>query len=91
MKKLTQAQEKVISRLNDGWELGWSQTMASRRAVWLQKGGVGRGGESETVSVATATILLREGVIECERREFPVTKYRLAKAFQAPPPSLPNE
>lgn len=74
--KLTKAQERVVSRMKDGWELGWSSTMEGR--VWLQKGGVGRGGESEKVSTATAHALLKAGVIVCDKRGFPTSKYRLS-------------
>lgn len=74
--KLTKAQDRVVSLMKEGWELGWSNTMDGR--VWLQKGGVGRGGQTERVLVATASALCKAGVIVCDKREFPTSKYRLA-------------
>ena len=78
--KLSKAQERVVSRLKEGWELGWSQTMSKR--VWLQKDGVGRGGETEGVASVTANSLLKAGIIVCDKREFPTSRYRLADGFQ---------
>ena len=75
--RLRKAQERVVARMKEGWELGWSSTMDGR--VWLQKNGLGRGGETEGVSVATAFALAKAGVIVCDKREFPTSKYRLAE------------
>lgn len=75
--KLTKAQERVVARMKEGWELGISLTMDGR--VWLQKNGVGRGGETEMVHAATASALVKAGVIVCEKREFPTSKYHLAR------------
>lgn len=80
--KLTEAQEHVVTRLKEGWELGWSLTMDGR--VWLQKDGVGRGGITEKVSTATAKALRDAGVIVCDKREFPSSRYRLAPGAVKP-------
>lgn len=74
--KLTKAQGRVVARMKEGWELGWSNTMDGR--VWLQKDGVGRGGETERVLSATAHALVKAGIIVCDKREFPTSKYRLS-------------
>lgn len=79
--KPTKAQRQVIDLLEAGWELGWSLTMGGR--VWLQKGGVGCGGETLTVRASTANALLKEGILVCEKRDFPTSKYRLARDFES--------
>ena len=39
MKALSAAQQRVIDRMNDGWELGRDRTMLGR--CWMQDGGIG--------------------------------------------------
>ncbi len=78
MKKLSPTQELVLQRLSDGWALGAGSGINSR--VWMQKDGLGRGGETAKVSVATFTALRKKGLIRKIRSGFPSDEYGLATA-----------
>lgn len=63
MSKLSPNMQRVIDLMRDGWELGASIHHLGRRRIWLQKGGISKGGESEGVSAHTFEALLNRGVI----------------------------
>jgi hypothetical protein len=73
--KLTKAQQEVIDLMRQGWELGVSTTADGR--WWLQKGGLGRGGETNNVNANTAHALLRAGLIRSAGYSFPTQHYLL--------------
>ena len=75
MRKLTPIQQEVIDLINQGWELGSSITLDGR--CWIQKGGLGRGGESKKVSSSTVRTLEYLGYIERGEKHFPTLHYRL--------------
>lgn len=79
--KLSKAQAEVVAKMEAGWELGWSSSMDGR--VWLQEGGVGKGGQSLNIRTSTATALKKAGVITVTRHEYPTMKYRLAADYKA--------
>tara|TARA_Y100000310_G_C20686245_1_gene819215 strand:- start:1215 stop:1466 length:252 start_codon:yes stop_codon:yes gene_type:complete len=74
-KKLSRAQQHVLDRMKDGWELGRSSTFEG--GAWLQKDGLGRGGQTETVNSATLIVLWRNGLIVPVGSHFPTQKYTL--------------
>lgn len=76
--KLTKTQQGVIYLMQSGWELGTSIAGGGSGRSWLQKGGVGKGGESRTISSATVHALDRKGLIKSEY-SFPTKKWRLIK------------
>jgi len=78
MKKPSKAQALVLQRLADGWALGIAGGLNSR--VWMQKDGLGRGGETANVSVATFTVLRERGLITKIRDGFPSSEYGLTTA-----------
>jgi hypothetical protein len=43
--KLTKAQYRILNLMYSGWELGLNNDYQGK--CWIQKGGLGRGGESE--------------------------------------------
>lgn len=73
---ISKAQGRVLERMRNGWQLGLSTALHSR--WWLQKGGCGRGGESENVNAGTALALLRRELIQVDKQGFPLTTYRLS-------------
>lgn len=75
MRKLTPIQQEVIDLINQGWELGSSVSLDGR--CWIQKGGLGKGGETKTVSSSTVRTLEYLGYIERGERHFPTLHYRL--------------
>jgi uncharacterized protein YjhX (UPF0386 family) len=81
--KLSKRQQEVVDLLSDGWEIGFSNTFNG--SVWIQKGGVGRGGETRNVHTATVFALLDRGIIMCVRSGFPTSCYRLTTAAVKPP------
>ena len=77
MKKLSKAQERVVGLMQRGWGLGVSHGML--RNAWLQCGGVGRGGQTETVSMSTFMVLRNRGLIYMPDGEtFPTDRYQLS-------------
>ena len=73
--KLSKAQQHVIDRMRDGWELGIMTDYSGR--CWLQQGGIGRGGQSENVSTATVWVLRRMDLIVLEKHHFPMMRAHL--------------
>lgn len=53
---------EVLELMAAGWELGKRHGYAA--SVWLQKGGIGRGGEARDVHAATFKSLYKAGLIE---------------------------
>lgn len=74
-KKLSKAQQTVIDLMNEGWEMGVSKGYYSR--IWLQKNGVGKGGESKNVHLNTFCALRDIGLIEINREGYPTDVYGL--------------
>lgn len=81
--KLSTAQRKVIDLMKSGWEMGVRSSLMEQRC-WLQKDGVGRGGETHSVNGNTFNSLHSNGLIEQAQYGFPTSKYRLtAKGKEA--------
>jgi hypothetical protein len=77
-KKLSLIQLSVLIHLNTGWELGHNRGYGSR--AWIQKGGVGKGGKSKTISQATFTVLLQMKAIEMWDGGYPTDKYCISES-----------
>ncbi len=75
--KLSEPQQAVIYLMQEGWELGKSLTMDGR--AWMQKNGLGKGGESKDVRTTTLFALVDRGLIEGKAREFPKQRYVLTE------------
>ena len=63
-KKLTRVQEALLEKLRNGWEAGTDNSLEGRSRI--QRGGLGRGGPSETVRIDTLIALDKAGHIRCE-------------------------
>jgi hypothetical protein len=72
--KLTKAQQGAFDLMLAGWELGVSKSLGGR--CWLQKGGVGKGGESKTIRSDWVTIFRDSGRIVLVEQGYPVDKYK---------------
>jgi hypothetical protein len=77
MKKLTEAQKKVLRKLGGGWEMGAGMTLSG--GFWMQNGGLERGGERMTIHSATAYALEDMGLVERCEHAFPVQRMALTK------------
>ena len=75
--KLSKAQKEIVGLMKDGWELGHSQGMHPR--AWIQKGGVGRGGDTMKMSMSTFHVLLDKNLVELSLKSFPTSKYNLTE------------
>ncbi len=64
--------------MQSGWELGTTTRYANGTRAWLQKGGIGKGGESRNISSATVHALSKKGLIKSEY-SVPTKKWRLIK------------
>ena len=81
--KLSKTQLEIIQLMKEGWELGRDGSSCyGGRQWWMQKGGLGYGGEDKTVSSATAWKLYHLGLI-CKPNpnlEFPTEHWALTEA-----------
>lgn len=68
--KLSRVQQDVIDKMRNGWELGCYSMSGCR----LQKGGLGKGGETQIVSHSTVHSLYKKGLIQ-QIYGFPATRY----------------
>jgi hypothetical protein len=76
MKKLSAVQEKVITLMSEGYELGYYNGYNSN--VRLQHGGMGRGGKTVDVRKQTHSFLKKKGFITLlEHRGFALSVYEL--------------
>lgn len=73
-KKLSKPQEHVLYLMNQGWELGVDIIDGRAR---LQKGGIGYGGETESVRRNTFLSLIRSRTICTKEEGFPILIYGL--------------
>jgi hypothetical protein len=74
-KKVTKAQQAVLDKMADGWELGYCQGARSPGRFWLQKEGIGRGGECINVRQNVWWNLLQKGLIRLRLDRFPFRYY----------------
>lgn len=78
--KLSKSQQQVVDKMRDGWELGYSSGFFTRS--WLQKNGIGKGGETINVRVNTFLLLRDKNVIEKSRSAYPTDVYRLTEQYK---------
>jgi len=57
--KVTKLQQDVLDLLKAGWELGVTRRLVERR-VWLQKDGLGKGGETRKIRLAVFDALVAD-------------------------------
>ena len=55
--KVTKLQQEVLDLLKAGWELGVTSRLVERR-VWMQKDGLGKGGETRKIRMSVFEALL---------------------------------
>ena len=76
--KLSKAQQEVWDKINNGWELGRATGFHSYSMI--QKGGIGKGGESIKIRTSTVFALVGKGLIErTPGHHFPTVTYRVIK------------
>lgn len=75
--KLSPIQQKTIALMQDGWELGVSGGFSPR--CWIQKNGIGKGGESLNLKISTFHVLLNKKLIKKTEDGYPTSKYKLTK------------
>ncbi len=73
--ELSPKQKEIVDLMRNGWELGSS--MSLNGGDWIQKGGLGRGGESKNVNANTSYALYKKGVIIQVKQAFPKIHYAL--------------
>lgn len=70
--------EKILKLMSEGWELGLSFGVRSYRGrAWLQKGGIGYGGETIDIHGATFKKLDASGKIKTVSRDATTIKFAL--------------
>ena len=73
--ELSKTQKEIVNLMRNGWELGGS--MSGSGGDWIQKGGLGKGGDSKNVNANTTFALYKKGVICRGLRKFPTEHYLL--------------
>jgi hypothetical protein len=70
---------EILKLMNNGWELGLSDRARNGFEWWMQKGGLGRGGEAKQIHGRVDVYKLkREGLIDNDGKfHFPTTSYFL--------------
>lgn len=80
--KLSKTQLEVLRLMASGeWELGFTSGFGDAH-YWMQKGGLGRGGETKKINVKTGHALYRKGFTELSKLGFPTSHYRLTEKGQ---------
>jgi len=67
-------QAEILRLLREGWELGLDHY---GHEPWLQKDGLGKGGETRQAHSASFWALKRKGLIELIKDGFPSSRYGL--------------
>lgn len=75
--KPSKAQQEILDLMANGWELGLCHGLAPR--YWLQKGGLGKGGEIKNIRSAVPCKLVDLGLIKGVREEYPFASFALSK------------
>jgi len=71
-------QKEILHLMSEGYELGLD--ISYRGGYWLQKGGLGRGGESKhDISSDVCWSLRRKDYISTKYRRFPTEAFQLTK------------
>ena len=71
-------QQEILQLMLDGWELGQSLNLHS--SFWLQKGGLGKGGEAKhNISPDVCFTLYKKGYIRTKYRKFPREAFELTE------------
>ncbi len=73
--ELTPRQKEIVGLMRNGWELGTEIALSGR--AWIQKGGLGKGGEYKNINGNTIYALQMKGVVIPIKREFPTVHYAL--------------
>lgn len=77
---LSATQIDVLIRLSNGWQLGRSSGFFKLHSrTWIQKGGIGKGGEAVTVPSATFKSLLDKKLIILTEERYPTRMYDAIK------------
>jgi hypothetical protein len=74
--KLSEKQQQVIDLMQDGWQLGMDNFNNGR--TWLQKNGIGHGGDCIDVRRNTVESLEKKGLIKA-KWGFPTSIFSLAQ------------
>jgi hypothetical protein len=81
--KLTKKQAEVISLMRQGWGLAFRHGMVRpsmpRKHIWIQEGGIGKGGTSIKIKEVTLTGLAKNKLIERTDNNFLDTNYQLTE------------
>ena len=75
--KLSKPQTNVINLMRKGWELGFNHSFEGRS--WLQKNGLGNGGQTEDVNANTFQALYDRKLIYVVKESFPSSLYGLTE------------
>lgn len=76
--KLTKLRAQILNRMRDGWEMGMAPKLRLGTSYWIQRNGVGRGGETQRFNSSTFEYFLSNKLIELKAKRYPTSIYQLA-------------
>ncbi|MBV6885955.1 hypothetical protein [Xanthomonas euvesicatoria] len=72
---------EVIGLMRNGWEMALRVRPGLAPTCWLEKNGVGSGGESKSVDIETFNVLVDRGVFQVKNIGCRVNIYALSDAY----------
>lgn len=72
----------VIVLMRNGWEMALRVRPGLAPTCWLEKNGVGSGGESKSVDIETFNFLVDRGVFRTKNRGCRINIYVLSDAYR---------
>jgi len=77
--RLGKRQKDILIKMSNGWELGITLTIHG--GLWMQKGGLGRGGEAiRNISSDSVWSLYNKHLIKIAYRHFPTQGFVLTRS-----------
>lgn len=77
--KLSPVQIEILKLMRAGWPMAKSNKISYGYSYWLQKDGIGRGGETKYFKEPTFNFLLNNGFIALLKKSYPVSSYQLTE------------
>ena len=82
--QLSKAQTALIIAMRNGWELGsYPGGPHKENRLVLQKGGLGRGGETKAIGWRTLAVLKKLGIVANGDLKYPVQRYHLTEHWKS--------
>jgi len=79
--KVSKVQLDILQKMNEGWELGMGR--GYNPSHWLQKNGLGRGGDTQNVKDNSFSSLYKKELIKSTGYNYPSERWELTEKGKA--------